>query len=86
MVPLQYHQHKKVFSEEASHQFPPKQPWDHVIDLLPEAPKTLNCKVYPLALIEGDALTEFLSEQLQKGYICPLKSPYASPSVKKKVG
>ncbi len=24
MVPLQYHQHKKVFSEEVSHRFPPK--------------------------------------------------------------
>jgi len=24
MVPLQYHQHKKVFSKEASHRFPPK--------------------------------------------------------------
>ncbi len=88
MVPTPYHRHKKVFSEEASHQFPPKQPWDHAIDLLPEAPKTLDCKVYPLALTEGSALTEFLNEQLQKGYIRPSKSPYASPFffIKKKDG
>ncbi len=56
MVTSRYHQHHKVFSEEASHQFPPKQMWDHAIDLLPDAPKTLDCKVYcyvpvPLYLI-----------------------------------
>ncbi len=88
MVPEQYHQHRKVFSEEASHRFPPKRPWDHAIDLLPKAPKTLDCKVYPLAITEGDALTEFLNEQLKKGYIRPSKSPYASPFffIKKKDG
>ncbi len=88
MVPTQYHRHRKVFSEEASHRFPPKRPWDHAIDLLPDAPKTLDCKVYPLAITEGDALTEFLNEQLEKGYIRPSKSPYASPFffIKKKDG
>ncbi len=88
MVPTQYHRHRRVFNEEASHRFPPKRPWDHAIDLLPDAPKTLDCKVYPLAVTEGDALTEFLNEQLQKGYIRPSKSPYASPFffIKKKDG
>ncbi len=88
MVPAQYHRHHKVFSEKASHRFPPKRPWDHAIDLLPDAPKTLDCKVYPLAITEGDALTEFLNEQLEKGYIRPSKSPYASPFffIKKKDG
>ncbi len=55
MVPSQYHQHRKVFNEEASHQFPPKRTWDHTINLLSDAPKTLNCKVYLLALMEGEA-------------------------------
>jgi len=68
-----------VFSEEASHRFPLKQTWDHTINLLLEAPKTLDCKVYPLALTEGDTLTDFLNEQLQKGYIRPSKSPYMFP-------
>ncbi len=88
MVPVQYHQHRKVFNEEASHQFPLKRPWDHAIDLLPDSPKTLDCKVYPLALMEGEALTKFLSEQLLKGYIQPSKSPYTSPFffIKKKNG
>ena len=88
MVPRQYHQHCKVFNEEASHRFPPKRTWDHAIELLPDAPKTLDCKVYPLVLTEGQALTDFLNEQLQKGYIQPSKSPYASPFffIKKKDG
>ncbi len=88
MVLQQYHHHQKVFSEEASQRFPPTQTWDHAIELLPEAPKTLDCKVYPLALTEGDALTSFLNEQLAKGYICPSKSPYTSPFffIKKKDG
>src|SRR6266581_2529671 len=88
MVLIPYHRHRKVFNEEASHQFPPKRPWDHAIDLLPESPKTLDCKVYPLALMEGEALTKFLSEQLLKGYIQPSKSPYTSPFffIKKKNG
>src|SRR6266702_1955405 len=54
-------------------------PWFTAFELLPDAPKTLDCKVYPLAITEGDALTEFLNEQLEKGYIRPSKSPYASP-------
>ncbi len=88
MIPIQYRRHHKIFSKEASHRFPPKQPWDHAINLLPEAPKTLDCKVYPLAITEGDALTKFLNEQLEKGYIQPSKSPYASPFffIKKKDG
>jgi len=88
MVPEQYHRHRKVFDEEASHRFPPKRSWDHAIDLLPNSPKTLDCKVYPLARTEGEALTKFLGEQLEKGYIRPSKSPYASSFffIKKKNG
>ncbi len=88
MVPVQYHRHCKVFNKEASHRFPLKRTWDHAIDLLPDAPQTLDCKIYPLATTEGDALTIFLNEQLQKGYIQPSKSPYASPFffIKKKDG
>ncbi len=39
-------------------------------------------------MMEGDALTKFLNEQLEKGYIRPSKSPYASPFffIKKKDG
>ncbi len=48
MVPTQYHRHRKVFSEEASHRFPLKRTWDHAIELLSNAPQTLDCKIYPV--------------------------------------
>jgi len=68
-VPSVYHQYGKVFSNEESTRFPEPQPWDHAIDLLPEAPPTLNCKVYPLAEGQQEALDKFLDEHLAKGYI-----------------
>src|SRR6266702_3076203 len=37
MVPEEYRRYQKIFKEEQSHRFPPKRPWDHAIDLLPEA-------------------------------------------------
>jgi hypothetical protein len=47
-VPKEYHKYHKVFSEQAAQHFPASKPWDHAIDLLLNAPKTLNCKLYPL--------------------------------------
>jgi len=87
-VPEKYAQHAKVFSEEASQCFPPKRPWDHAIELKPETPDVIDCKIYPLTQQEDKALVAFLDEQLKKGYIRPLKSPYASPFffIKKKDG
>ena len=88
IVPSQYHSHAKVFSEDAAHCFPASREWDHAIDLKLEAPTTLDCKVYPLSPGEDDALQTFLSENLDKGYIRQLKSPYAFPFffIKKKNG
>ena len=88
IVPSQYHQHVKVFSEEATHRFPVSREWDHAIDLKPDAPSTLDCKVYPLSPGEDEALQTFLSENLDKGYICQSKSPYVFPFffIKKKNG
>ena len=88
IVPPQYHQHERVFSETAAHRFLDSREWDHAIDLKPEAPTTLDCKVYLLSPTEDIALQTFLSENLDKGYIQQSKSPYASPFffIKKKNG
>jgi hypothetical protein len=88
MVPKEYHKYSKVFSEVNSHHLPQHHPWDHAIDLKPDAPKTLKSKVYPIPHNEQGALDKFIEEQLAKGYIVPLKSPRASPVffVKKKNG
>jgi hypothetical protein len=69
MVPPQYHAHAKVFSEDAAQRFPESRPWDHAIDLKPDTPNSLDCKVYPLSPTEDIALQKFIDENLPKGYI-----------------
>jgi len=88
MIPEEYQRHGRTFSKKESHRFPPKRTWDHAIDLLPDAPKAIDCKIYPMAQGEEDSLREFIKEQLEKGYIHPSKSPYSSPFffIKKKDG
>ena len=78
-IPEEYRRFKRLFSEEASYRFPPSRPWDHAIELKPEVPDAIPCKVYPMTLAEDKALEEFIWEQYTKGYIRPSKSPYVSP-------
>ena len=88
IVPAHYHTHEKVFSEEAAHRFPESCEWDHAIDLKPNAPNTMDCKVYPLSQTIDIALQMFITENLEKGYIRQSKSPYTFPFffIKKKNG
>ena len=88
IVPAHYHEHAKVFSEEAAHQFPESRKWDHAINLKPSAPNMMDCKVYPLSPTEDIALQKFIAKNLEKGYIHQSKSPYAFPFffIKKKNG
>ena len=88
MVPKEYHRHAKVFSEEESHRLPKPQPWDHTIDLKPDAPETLRSKVYPMPPNEQEELDRFIKENVEKGYIVSSKSPMSSPVffIKKKDG
>ena len=88
MIPPEYKRFTSVFSDEESQRFPPSRPWDHAIELKPDAPSHLRCKVYPMTREEDEALNKFIDDQLLKGYIEPSKSPYASPFffVKKKDG
>ena len=47
-IPAKYHHHLKVFSEEASQQFPEPCIWDHAIELKLGAPSSIPGKVYQL--------------------------------------
>ena len=87
-IPPEYRRFASVFSDEELQRFPPPRPWDHAIELKPDAPSHLRCKVYPMTRAEDEALDKFIDEQMLKGYIEPSKSPYASPFffVKKKDG
>ena len=49
------------------------------IDLLPGAPTSINCKVYPLNQKETKILKRFLKEEEEKGYITPGSSSYTAP-------
>jgi len=46
---------------------------------MPDIPKVLDCKVYPLTKEERDLLRTFLTEEEEKGYIYPGSSPYTAP-------
>ena len=52
-VPKELHDFEDVFSEQAAHRFPTSKPWDHAIELLPNAPPVLNCKVPSLSRRTG---------------------------------
>ena len=78
-IPAKYQCHIQVFSEEASRHFPEPHIWDHAIELNPGAPSSIPGKVYQLMQDEQKALLKFITEQQEKGYICPSKSPYATP-------
>jgi hypothetical protein len=86
-LPLQYQKYTPMFSEWHAQWFPEPQPWDHAIELKKDTLNTLPGKIYSLTQPKRQALQVFIKEHLAKGYICPLKSPYATPFffIKKKM-
>ncbi|SJL18309.1 uncharacterized protein ARMOST_21895 [Armillaria ostoyae] len=88
MVPPDYRSFRDLFSKENFDELPERKPWDHAIELVPNARSTLDCKVYPLNRNEQEQLDKFLDENLDSGRIKESKSPFASPFffVKKKDG
>ncbi|SJL15452.1 uncharacterized protein ARMOST_18950 [Armillaria ostoyae] len=88
MVPPDYRSFRDLFSKENFDELPERKPWDHAIELIPNAKSTLDCKVYPLNRNEQEQLDKFLDENLASGRIKESKSPFASPFffVKKKDG
>jgi hypothetical protein len=89
VVPSQYHQFSKVFSEEASECLPEHRPGlDHPINLTGDAPAHMSAKVIPLSQQQQDWVCKEINNQLRRGLICPLTSPFAAPIflIKKKDG
>ena len=78
LVPLWYHSFGSIFSEEASERFPERRKWDHAIDLKPDDPTSIDCRVYPLLPKECEEQKEFLDSNLRLHRICHSNSPYAS--------
>ena len=88
LIPKQYHRHARVFREKDSEKFPDCRPWDHAIDLKPDAPASINCHIYPLSPREREEQKKFLATNLCLKHIHRSKSPYASGFffIKKKDG
>ena len=84
----EYRRHLKVFSEKAASCLLPDHPWNHAIKLKSDALASIRGRIYPLTQLENKALKKHVDEQLAKGYIRPLKSPYVAPFffIKKKSG
>jgi hypothetical protein len=87
-LPHEYQCHARIFSDEEAQRFPPSQPWDHAINLKPDTPDTINCKVYPLPPARKVALCKWLDEEEAKGYIQKSQSPITSSwfEIAKKTG
>ena len=78
LVPPCYHSYLDIFSEKAASQFPLRKPWDHAINLK-DLFKPKKGRLIPLSPEEQKEVSEFVNEQLAKGYIHPSKSEQTSP-------
>jgi hypothetical protein len=87
-LPPEYQRFTKVFSEKASERFPPSRPYDHAIDLKPDAPASLPAKAARLPADELIAAKEFVEENQRLERVVESKSPYAARLffIKKKDG
>jgi hypothetical protein len=87
-LPTEYRSFAKVFSEKASERFPPPRPYDHAIDLKPDAPATLPAKAIRLPADELVAAKKFIDENRRLERIEEGNGPYASRLffIKKKDG
>ena len=78
LVPEKFHEWIKVFGKKQSERMPIRKLWDHAIDVK-EGFVSRKGKVYLLSREEREEVREFVKEQLQKGYIWPLKSLQTAP-------
>jgi hypothetical protein len=78
-VPECYHGYLDMFTEKEAIPLPLHRPWDHVVTLIPDAPPSIFCKVYPLSCGEEEFQEKYIKEQEEAGLIQKLKSPYSTP-------
>ena len=77
-LPPQYAKYAKVFDKPKGGELPPRQPFDHGIELKETfVPKV--AKSYPMNPKETEECKEFINEHLKSGKIRKSRSPQASP-------
>ena len=65
--PNYFKEFPEVFGKQEFDKLPERRPWDHAIELIPGF-KPADCKIYPLSIIENQALDQFLDENLKTGH------------------
>ncbi|KAL0147689.1 hypothetical protein M9458_056998, partial [Cirrhinus mrigala] len=75
-IPVEYVAFQDVFSEQAATHLPPHRPWDCAIELLPGA-QLPKGQIYPLSILECQAMEEYIAEALKQGFIQPSTSSAA---------
>jgi gag-polyprotein putative aspartyl protease len=78
LIPPQFLKWRRIFDDQAAQRLPSHAPWDHAINLKPNAIRK-DCGVYRLTPKEQVALKEYLDKHLKRGTIRPSSAPVASP-------
>ncbi|KAL0180330.1 hypothetical protein M9458_025772 [Cirrhinus mrigala] len=76
-IPAEYVAFEDVFSKQEATHLPPHRPWDCAIELLPGA-QLPKGRIYPLSILEHQAMEEYIAEVLKQGFIQPSTLPPAS--------
>jgi hypothetical protein len=88
IVPKEYHNFEDVLTKKEFDQLPLNRPWDHAIELWPDAVASVKGKVYPIDSKCEEELQKFLNKNLSTKRIHPSNSPIALSFffIKKKEG
>lgn len=79
-LPDQYKEFADVFSKTASDKLPLPRDVNHQLELNEDPSKTVGYSpLYKMSTEELEAAREYIIDNLNKGFIIPSKSPYASP-------
>jgi transposase InsO family protein len=80
MIPPEYAEYSHVFSKAESDILPPHRSYDHKIELEGEGEKALKYSpLYKMSAEELEAIKQYITENLDKGFIEPSQAPFAAP-------
>ena len=83
-LPKEYMAFSPIFAKPVAGQLPPHRPWDLKVWLIPDAPLSLSCHPYQLSRPEQVFQSQYIKENLARGFIRESTSAYATPVFYKK--
>jgi hypothetical protein len=83
-LPKEYIAFCPIFTKPVAGQLPPHCPWDLKVRLIPNAPLSLSCCPYQLSQPEQIFQSQYIKENLARGFIQESTSAYAMPIFYKK--